>query len=153
MSIRQKLVSWLQGKAETPESLHHLPRVFVTQSCHTNKAITLFLLLVSLPFICSEIPDMFLFSPAPPLIVNPSSHRNAMHFRCCHFDAIICGTHSLHSLKLWGAESGVFRAVLMCCVCTRCVTAMVSYLQWCCLMSHLQNGLTQTLNTYICGSV
>lgn len=129
-NMRQKPVS-LQGKVETPESLHHLPGACATQGCHTNKAITLFLWLISLSFICSEIPDMFLFSPAPPLIVNPSSHRNAMHFRCCHFDAIICGTRSLSlcSLKLCavrsrGAESGLFHSGLLCCE-----SAMISYLQ------------------------
>lgn len=65
--------------------------------------------------------------PAPPLIVNRSSHRNAMHFRYCDFGGIISvslsPSFSLHSLKLCAlssrsAESGLFHcAVYVGAVC------------------------------------
>ena len=49
------------------------------------------------------------YSPhAPPLIVNPSSHRNGMHFRCCDSGIIFCSlstslfTH--WSYEQWGPE-------------------------------------------------
>ena len=82
-----------------------------------------FLLLVSLPLLCSEIPDMLFFSPAPPLIVNPSSQRNATQFWCCDFGGIsvfVTLSLSLCSLKLCavrsrGADSGLFHSVLFVC--------------------------------------
>lgn len=80
-----------------------------------------FLLLVSLPLRHSEIPDMLFFSPAPPLIVNRSSQRNAVQFWCCDFGGIsVFVTLSLCSLKLCavrsrGADSGLFHSVLFMC--------------------------------------
>lgn len=55
--------------------------------------------------------------PQPPLIVNPSSRRNATRFRRCDFVGIIFCSLSVYSLKLCavrsrGAESGRFRSVL-----------------------------------------
>lgn len=96
-----------------------------------TKAITPFL---SLSFISSEIPDMLLFYPAPPFIVNPSSHRNAMHFRCCHFGGIICCSVSPSLSTHWNyvqhSPEGLSQAYsTLCCVGTCCVSSVISYLE------------------------
>ena len=119
IKVRQRLVSWLQGEADTPLSLHHLPRGCITQGSHSNPSPCFPRSSCSLS---SAQKYLTCYSSAVPLLsVSHSSHRNAMHFRCSDFPGIIfcfLSASYLYSLsckvqRFW-ARSDYVHLLLIC---------------------------------------